>query len=288
MVGLNVAYFRYRFNGSSGNNDGQKIDSVTIAPSVTGAFGPVSFLVQPMLVWGEARGGADAAGSREKYDIFSYGFIGQVEVNLGIVRPFVAVVFGSGDDDADDSDLEGFAPQPQREITLTTGSRYFDVFDVAPSWGARDVFPPAAVNLGSGFEFMHSVGNPWHDRINPTDDLAAETTYANPGTLLLAPGVSIFPLKGHQVDLYYIYRRVMESDPLEAIVGVNVDESMSHEFGLVYSWAPNSHFDFRLNGFIVLPTSGIEDIASVQNCDGNPCDGEDLALGATARFRARF
>ena len=294
MVGLNLAYFRYRFSGSSGQaTTGQEVDSVTIMPSVTGAVGPISFLVQPMLVWGEARGGRDTTGARQKYDIFSYGFIGQVEANLGIVRPFLAVVFGSGDDDANDNDLEGFAGQPQREITLTTGSRYFSVFDIAPSWGGRDTFPPAAVNLGSGFEFMHTVGNPWNDRINPVDDLAANFTHANPGTLLLAPGVKIFPLKGHEVDVYYIYRRVMESDPLEEIVGVSVDESISHEFGLLYTWAPNPHFDFRVFGAIVLPTDGIEDIASVQDCDFDTagvqsCDGEDIALYGQVRFRARF
>jgi hypothetical protein len=290
-VGLDVAYFRFRFGGSTGQDfEGQEHDTVLIMPSVTGEFGIISFLVQPMLVWGEAEG--SAAGGGRDFDVFGFGGIAQVEVNLGIVRPFFAVVFGTGDDDVGDDDLNAFSPLPQTEITLTTGSKYFGVFDIAPSWGGRDVFPPAVVNLGSGFEFMHSVGNPWGDRINPEDDI--DTTYANAGVLLLAPGIQIFPLQGHELDLYYIYRRVMETEPLEVLSGVaNVDEMMSHEFGLLYTWAPNPHFDFRVMGAIVLPSDGIKDIASAQDCDFDTagvqsCDGEDVALYGQVRFRARF
>jgi hypothetical protein len=290
-VGLDVAYFRFRFAGATGLPfEGQENDTVLIMPSVTGEFGIVSFLVQPMLVWGEAEGGA--VGGGRDFDVFGYGGIAQVELNLGVVRPLLAVVFGSGDDDVGDRDLNAFSPLPSGEITLTTGSKYFGVFDISPSWGGRDVFPPAVVNLGSGFEFMHSVGNPWGDRINPEDDIA--TTYANAGVLLLAPAVQIFPFQGHELDLYYIYRQVIESEPLEVLSGVdNVDEVMSHEFGLLYTWAPNPHFDFRVFGALVLPSDGIEDIASAQDCDFDTagvqsCDGEDIALYGQVRFRARF
>jgi hypothetical protein len=294
--GLDVAYFRSRFSGADGGgNDGQEHDTVLIQPSVTGSVGPVSFIAQPMLVWGEAEG--TTAGGGRNFDVFGYGFIGQVELNLGVVRPFIAVVFGSGDDDPDDRDLDAFSPKPEGEITLTTGSRYFGVFDIAPSWGGRDVFPPAVVNLGTGFEFMHTVGNPWSDRVSPVADL--DTTYANPGILLFAPGVQIFPFKGHEVDVYYIYRRVIETASLEALllanegVDVNVDESMSHEIGFLYEWAPNPHFDFRVMGAMVIPTDGIEDIASAQDCDADTaglqaCDGDTIALYGQLRFRARF
>jgi hypothetical protein len=290
-VGLDAAYFRFRFAGAGDQaTAGQEHDTVLVMPSITGNLGIVSFLAQPMFVWGEAKG-TNAGGNRD-FDVFAYGFIGQVQANLGVVRPFVAVVFGSGDSSPQNDKLKGFAPLPQAEITLTTGTRYFDAFDVSPSWGGRDVFPPAAINIGSGFEFMHSVGNPWHDRISPVADI--DTTYANPGTLLLAPGVKIFPLKGHELDVYYIYRRVMESDPLEEVSGVtSVSKTMTHEIGMLYEWAPNPHFDIRLMGAVVIPSDGVKDLASAQDCDFDTpgvqsCDGNDLALYGQVRFRARF
>jgi hypothetical protein len=95
MVGLDVAYFRFRFDGSTGQDvEGQEHDTVLVMPSVTGEFGTLSFLAQPMLVWGEAEG--SSAGGGRDFDVFGYGFIGQVEVNLGIVRPFLAVVLAQG------------------------------------------------------------------------------------------------------------------------------------------------------------------------------------------------
>jgi hypothetical protein len=291
-LGLDVSYFRFRFSGAGDQaTAGQKHDTVLIRPSITGNMGIVSFLAQPMVIWGKAKG-TNAGGHRD-FDVFAYGFIGQVEANLGVVRPFVAVVYGSGDSNPQNDKLKGFAPLPQDEITLTTGSRYFDVFDIAPSWGGRDVFPPAAVNIpGVGFEFMHTVGDPWNDRIHPVADI--DTTYANPGTLLIGPGVKVFPLKGHELDVYYLYRQVMKSEPLEEVTGLaSVSKSMSHELGFLYEWAPNPHFDIRLMGAMVIPSSGIKDIASIQDCDFNTpgvqaCDGNDLALYGQVRFRARF
>jgi hypothetical protein len=290
-VGLDVSYFRFRFSGARGTgDDGQQHDTVLIRPSITGNMGVLSFLAQPMVVWGTAEG-TNAGGNRD-FDVFGFGFIGQVEANLGVVRPFLAVVFGTGDSNPQNDKLKAFSPLPQGEITLTTGQRYFDVFDIAPSWGGRDVYPPALVNLGTGFEFMHTVGNPWGDRVSPVNDLS--TTYANAGVLLFAPGVKVFPLKGHELDVYYIYRRVMETEPLEELSGVtSISKTMSHEVGFLYEWAPNPHFDIRLMGAMVIPSDGVKDIAAAQDCDFNTpgiqgCDGNDLALFGQVRFRGRF
>jgi hypothetical protein len=229
------------------------------------------------------------------YDVSAFGFIGQVELKLGKIRPFLAVVYGSGDDDTGDGDLEAFNPLPQGEITLTTGSPYFSMFDIASSWGARDVFPPAAVNLGSGFEFMHTVGNPWNTRVGNMLHSGVNSAYSNPGALLLAPGVTLALAKGHELDLFYIYRRVMDTEVLEQEllaregVAVNVDESMTHELAAVYSWTPSPWFDVRLFGTAIIPSSGVKDIASAQVCDnatGQRCEGEDVAF--TGEFRVRF
>ena len=278
---VDVTYFRWRFN------QGQDIDTVSVRPAAVGAVGPVSFLVQPMFVFGsvDANGGSD-------YDVAAFGFIGNVELKLGKIRPFLSVVYGSGDDDPDDGDLEAFSPLPQREITLTTATPYFSVLTNSSSWGARDVFPPAALNLGTGSEFMHSVGNPWNDRLGNTLSPGVNSTYSNPGVLLIAPGVKLALAKGHNLDVYYIYRRVMDSEPIEQTVGANVDESMSHELAAMYTWKPNPWFDVRLYGSAVIPSDGIKDIAETQDCDPNaafePCDGEDISLLGEVRFRARF
>jgi hypothetical protein len=288
--GVDGAYFRFRSN----TLQNQDIDTAIIMPSAVGSMGMVSFLAQPMFVFGSVDSNVVAGAD---YDVAGFGFIGQVELDLGRFRPLIAVVYGSGDDDPNDGDLDAFSPLPQTEITLTTGQPQFGMFDIASSWGARDQFPPAAVNLGSGFEFLHSVGNPWSDRVGLTLHPGVNTTYGNPGVLTIAPGVKIALVKGHDLDVYYIYRRVMETAAIEQEllnregVAVSVDESMTHEIAAAYSWTPSPWFDFRVFGAAVIPSNGVEDIASAQVCDnatGARCEGEDVALYGEVRVRARF
>jgi hypothetical protein len=285
---LDTTYFRFRFNQA------QDVDTVLIRPSAVGNMGIISVLVQPMFIFGTVDTPDPA---QPDYDVKAYGFIGKVEANLGRIRPFVAVVYGSGDGDPQDTDLGAFSPLPQNEITLTAATPYFNVFTSSSSWGARDLFPPATVNLGSGFEFLHSVGNPWSDRVGHTLSPGINTTYSNPGVLQIAPGAKIALLKGHSLDVYYIYRRVMETEPIEQEllnregVAVSVDETMTHELVAAYSWKPSPWFDLRLTGMAVIPGEGAKDIASAQVCDnatGRRCKGEDVALLGEVRVRARF
>ena len=284
---VDATYFRWRFDQT------QEIDTVLIRPAVVGKLGIISFIAQPMFVFGsvDVDGGSD-------YDVMALGFIGGLELNLGKIRPFLNVVYGSGDDDPDDGDMEGFAPLPQREITLTTGSPFFSVMTNSHSWGTRDMHPPALANVGSGFEFLHSVGNPWSDRPGNALHAGANTTYSNPGVLTIAPGVKFALAKGHKIDAFYVYRRVMDTELIEQEllnregVAVNVDETMTHELVAMYSWTPSPWFDFRLTGTANIPGEGVKDIASAQDCDPGagfePCDGEDIALTGEIRFRARF
>ena len=284
---IDASYFRYRFD------QGFDLDTVSIRPSVVGKMGMFSFLVQPMFVFGSVE--SNAAGAPD-YDVAGFGAIGHVQLKLGRFSPLLAVVYGSGDDDPNDEDLDAFAPTPHREITLTTGAPQFSMFDIASSWGARDVFPPATVNLGTGFEFMHTVGNPWNDRLGNTLSPGVETTYSNPGVLLIAPGVNVALVKGHELDVFYIYRMVMDTETIEQEllaregVSVSVDKSMTHELGAIYTWTPNPWFDVRLYGTAIIPSSGVEDIASAQVCNatGAPCEGEDVAFRGEVRVRARF
>lgn len=136
---LDASYFRFRFDQD------QKSDTVLLRPSAVGSMGIISFLAQPMFIFGSVD---STAPGQPDYDVMAFGFIGKVEAKLGKVNPFLAVVYGSGDNDPNDNDLEAFSPLPQTEITLTAGTPYFNMFTSASSWGARDVFPPAAVNLG--------------------------------------------------------------------------------------------------------------------------------------------
>jgi len=294
QFGLHGAYFRWRSEGSLQRNLGQKQDSVIIMPSVRGQLNIVRFLLQPMVIFGSADrndAGAVAFGGRSM-DIFSWGVIGSVEANLGKIRPFFIFAIGSGDDDPTDGDLEGFSPLPDREITLTTGQPEFSVLTRAPSWGGRDTRVPANANIGSGVEFMHTVGNPFGDRTGYTVS-GLTTTYSNAGTFTLAPGIKIFPVKGHELDLFYVYRAVMESAPIEASLGpgVSVDEAMTHEVSAFYTWTINKHFNIQAFGSVFFAASGGQDIAEAVVCNpatGETCKGEDVGLRGSLRFRAAF
>ena len=113
--GFDVVYFRDRFAGAdtavtgfrSGLGwTGQKTDSVWINASWSGRFGPVRALLQGNALLGTARGstvrGAGATGlpatifQEVDYDIFAGGGIAYLEVDLGMVRPFIGAVYGTG------------------------------------------------------------------------------------------------------------------------------------------------------------------------------------------------
>jgi hypothetical protein len=301
QFGVHGAYFRYRNEGAIvWDTVGQKQDSVLIMPSVRGQFSIVTFLVQPMLLFGSAdRSDAGAAqfGGRSM-DIFSWGAIGAIEANLGIIRPFFAFAIGSGDEDPNDDDLEGFAPTPHREITLTAAEPEFGALDRSPSWGGRDTGVPGRADIGTGTEFMHTVGNPFNDRVG-LGLSGLDTTYTNAGTFTLAPGVKIFPVKGHELDLFYVYRAVMESAPFEQdiadrfAINTSVDEAMTHEVSAYYTWTLSKYFNIQAFGSVFLAASGGQDIAETQDCDAvaaglQACKGEDVGLRGSLRFRAQF
>ena len=92
-------------------------------------MGPVRALVQGNILTGTARGGTAGlpAGvvSGQDYDILAGAAVAYAEVDLGIVRPFVGVVFGTADGDPTDRKLHGFTPLPVQEITLITGTPFF-------------------------------------------------------------------------------------------------------------------------------------------------------------------
>lgn len=332
--GFDVVYFRDRFLGAdtqAGAEEfrGQKTDSVWIDLSWTGRLGPVRGLLQGNLLTGTARGGTGVglpAGvpAGRKYDIFAGSVIAYAEVDLGVVRPYVGFIYGTGDDDPRDNKLHGFAVQSVQDSTqFATGMlAHLDVS--AATGGTRDYSCPGrmrgvrrAAPAGNPYavgatvladeaggavaECYHTVGNLWNHRVGVGSHVGITTTYSNPGTLLIPVGVQVFPAKGHQLVGWYTYRAMVDSALVEAafIRGVDagftgrIRKTLYHEVGGFWMWTLNPHFDIRLTGQIGIPGDGTKDLARLADC--NPqvagvqsCSGDDLALKAEARFRARF
>ena len=72
-----------------------------------------------------------------------------------------------------------------------------------------------------------------------------------------------------------------------------IGQAQVHEIGGYWLWTLNANFDIRLAGNIGLTGEGYRDLARLADC--NPtvpgvqaCRGNDVALSAEARFRARF
>ena len=234
---FDVAYFRDRFQGADTGSavqstrstlgfQGQQTDSVLLMASWSGTVGPVRALLQGNLMLGTARGGTSTvpgalptgvAPGRD-YDLFAGGVAFYAEANLGSVRPFLAVFYGSGDGDPTDRWLHGFTTLPVRDtVSLTSSSAFMSPFDISPALGARDYACPARaqgvtvpgaqpLNIGTavfggsaatGFaECNHSSGQPFNDRLGNPSHLGLNTTYSNPGTLLVPVGLKVFGDQG--------------------------------------------------------------------------------------------
>jgi hypothetical protein len=218
-----------------------------------------------------------------------------------MVRPFVGLIFGSGDDDPGDDDLGGFFTLPaQGEITLLTGTSFFGHLDPSPSIGEWGPASPARAIAGGqpgdlGNTFRHTTGSPFSDRIGNTTHPGIVSTHSNPGTFLIPVGVKVAPLKGHEVIPYYMYVGLTDVSVLRAALGPgtgHIHTNLYHELGVVYSWQLNPHFDFRLSGQILIPSDGVKDIANTVDCSGaagfQRCEGEDIALRGEIRFRGQF
>src|SRR2546427_158530 len=157
---LDVTYFRDRFQGADTQSpvlstrtalgfQGQKTDSVLIMGSWSGRVGPVRALVQGNILTGTAHGGTNVAGlpagaiQNRKYDIFAGGVVAYAEADFGIVRPFVGIVYGSGDGDPTDNKLHGFMTLPVNEITQITGTPFFAQLETSTALSQRDYTCPA-------------------------------------------------------------------------------------------------------------------------------------------------
>ena len=323
---LDVTYFRDRFLGADtqspvpsargvGSNagpvgfQGQKTDSVLIMGSWSGRVGPVRALVQGNILTGTAHGGTNVAGlpagaiPNRKYDIFAGGVVAYAEADLGIVRPFVGFIYGSGDGDPTDNKLHGFMTLPTNEITLITGTPFFEHLDPSNAFALRDYSYPAraqgvrtadtlggsgiatnrfavgAAALGNAVQGNHTTGNPFNDRIGNTSHLGIATTYSNPGTFVIPVGVRTFPLKGHEITGWFVHRRVEKSALMDrAFIQCpaavcdpgfhgHIRKALYNEVGGFYQWTLNPYFDIRLSGNIGIPDGGYRDLGRLANCN---------------------
>ncbi|MBM3223736.1 MAG: hypothetical protein FJZ47_08060 [Candidatus Tectomicrobia bacterium] len=331
---LDVVYFRDRFGGADTQTvgfrsglgwTGQRVDSVWIAPSWTGTLGPVRALLQGNLLVGTARGATaglpGGVPARRDYDIFAGGVVAYAEANLGIVRPFVGFMYGSGDGDARDDKLHGFAVQPVSDSTAFAVGLMGHLDRSSALGGARDYSCPGrfqglrgtapannpyaigtavtAASTGGGFaECSHTVANLWNERLGQQSHVGIVVTYSNPGTLTFPVGLRVFPVKGHEITGWYVYRAMVDTGLLETafapeLAGRSLSKTQVHEVGGFWMWTLNPHFDIRLAGTIGIAGEGTKDLARLADC--NPrvagvqsCDGDDVALRGEARFRARF
>jgi hypothetical protein len=97
---------------------------------------------------------------------------------------------------------------------------------------------------------------------------------------------------------WYVYRAMVNTNLVEAaftpeLAGRSIRKGIYHGIGGAWIWTLNPHFDIRLAGEIAVPGTGYQDIARLSDCNPNvagvqACDGNDPALRAEARFRARF
>ena len=342
---LDVTYFRDRFQGADTESSaiatrtalgfqGQKHDSVLIMASWSGILGPVRALVQGNIMTGTAKGGtaglpAGVAPERD-YDILAGAVVAYAEVDLGIVRPFAGVVFGTADGDPTDRQLHGFTTLPVQEITLITGTPFFSHLETSNAFAPRDYSCPARLQgltnavpggttpaglprptsaigttvLAGGVagsaatDCAHSTGNPFNERIGSPSHLGIITTYSNPGTIVVPAGVRVFPLRGHEITGWYVYRAMVNTNLVEVafapeLGGRGIRKTQYHEVGGFYQWTLNPYFDIRFSGNIAIPGGGYKDIARLADCNltatgVQACEGNDVALTGEARFRARF
>jgi len=340
--GLDVVWFRDRFSGAdtqtvgfrSGSDlgwTGQKHDSVWVNASWSGKVGPLRGLLQGNVLTGTARG-ANARGTGatalpasvplgKEYDILAGAVVAYAEVDLGVVKPFVGFIYGTGDGDPNDNKLGGFQTQTISDSTQITGTPFFNHLEASSAFALRDYSCPAyssgvasrtqgvagnpaavgAQVLGNGggtSQCSHSTSNVFNSRLGNTSHSGIVTTYSNPGTFDIPAGLKVNPLKGHELVGWYVYRAIVSSNLLNAafapeLRGGSIGKTLYHGIGGQWQWNLNPHFDIRLSGEVAVPGDGYKDIARLSDCNPSvagvqSCEGNDPALRAEARFRARF
>jgi hypothetical protein len=280
--------------------------------------------LQGNVILGTADGGTAGlpAGVQQgqEYDIFAGSIIGYVEVDLGVVRPFLLGVYGSPDGDPTDRQLRGFGDvQPEGDSTQwATGMlSHFDRSSAAG--GRRDYSCPARFRgvrtdapannpyaIGANItdnapaspaaraateECYHRVSNLWNGHLGQSSHVGIVTTYSSPGTLVGSVGARTFPLRGHEITGGYTYRGITHSGLLttafapEIAAGTirQIRRDLYHELWGFWQWTLNPHFDIRVAGNIAAAGDGSRDLARLADCDPGP--GVRRCVGETLALR---
>src|SRR5207245_8396391 len=159
---------------------------------------------------------------------------------------------------------------------------------------------------GGFVECAHTVTNPFNDGVGNTSHLGLTSAFSNPGTLMIPAGIRVFPLKGYEINAWYIYRAMLDTTLVEAAFAPEIQARRTggirkgeyQEIGGSILWTLNPNFDIRLAGNTAIPLGGYIDLAHLANCNSPGgggayvgsarCGGTDPALRGELRFRARF
>ncbi|MDH3605017.1 MAG: hypothetical protein OEU26_35925 [Candidatus Tectomicrobia bacterium] len=302
-VSLNIVAQRDRFCADCEDNETlrQKTDALYITPAWEGQLGIFKFVAQGSLVIGEVKRGP-APG--DDLDIFAAAAQVAAEANLGKIRPFFTFLYGSGDDDPFDNDLNGYATLTHKDITLTASTPILSPLANSSIFSGIEGGPTFSRALGLNGQ-LQSGDNIFNNNVGVNQSYDVEGGYAGTGVFVPVIGVRFFPVKnwevsGHWSALWAIETSGLEEQlnrrPINQTLGrtANVDNFIYQEFGAMVSWAINKHFDIRIRGIVALPADGAKDIASMADpadCGkGNTetCDGNDPMLVGQVRFRGRF
>ena len=156
---------------------------------------------------------------------------------------------------------------------------------------ATGINATAATPDGGFTECAHSVTNSFNDRLGATDHLGINTTLSNPGTLIIPAGIRVFPLKGYEIDAWYLYKAMVDTALLEAAFAPEIAarrlsgirKGQFQEIGGAVLWTLNPNFDIRLAGNIAIPLGGYIDLAHLANCNAPGGGGPTWAVrGAVA------
>jgi hypothetical protein len=148
------------------------------------------------------------------------------------------------------------------------------------------------------------VTNPYNDRLGQTSHPGIFSAYSNPGTMVIPAGVRVFPLKGYEINAWYMYKAMLNTALLEAafapelrVRGGGIRKDQYNEIGGSVLWTLNPNFDIRAAGNVTFAGGGSLDLAHLGNCNAGGggaygssarCGGKDAALRGEVRFRARF
>src|SRR5262249_1266287 len=143
---------------------------------------------------------------------------------------------------------------------------------------------PVNVGLGaftssasSGFnQCTHGVSTPFNQRIGFTSHLGIATSYSNPGVILVPVGLKVYPLKGHEIVGFFIYRAMANTNILEIAFapelaarpqrGGGIAKTEYYDIGGSYQWTLNPNFDIRLSGSVAVAGEGFRDLAHLATC----------------------